>query len=255
MKRGKLYPEQGQVGGRVPVRRDSGAPPEPSGRPHEPPGNRRPQMDDRRRALGESGTEPGVQAASLTLPPRPPDVGQRLLWVARRGHRGHARDAGVRRLRRSMSREGPDRAAELVAALSPRRRGRCASPCRRCRSAWRSPGRRAASGAPGPGRGSRRRGPLPAAVHGDQAAERAAADPRCRQERLRDRRDGWLGHGHGGSALVGAGPVRRRSLAPRVRGCKAKKVLAAYPVRRRPTRQAEHRRPARALQAARCISH
>jgi hypothetical protein len=41
----------------------------PSGRPLEPPGDRRPQMDDRRRALG-LGTEPGVQAASLA-PPRP----------------------------------------------------------------------------------------------------------------------------------------------------------------------------------------
>ena len=40
----------------------------PSGRPHEPSGNRRPQMDDRRRALGR-GTEPGVQAASLAPSP------------------------------------------------------------------------------------------------------------------------------------------------------------------------------------------
>ena len=42
----------------------------PSGRPHEPSGNRRPQMDDRRRALGR-GTEPGVQAASLAPSPCP----------------------------------------------------------------------------------------------------------------------------------------------------------------------------------------
>jgi len=69
VKRGKLYPEQGQIGGRVPGNRDTGAPSESSGRPHEPPGNRRPQMDDRHRAPpGDGGTEPGVQVASLTPP-------------------------------------------------------------------------------------------------------------------------------------------------------------------------------------------
>jgi hypothetical protein len=45
---------------------------QPSGRSHEPSGNRRPQMDDHRRALVRGrGTELGLQTASLTLDPRP----------------------------------------------------------------------------------------------------------------------------------------------------------------------------------------
>ena len=70
MKRGKLYPEQGQIGERVPVRRDTGAPPELSGRLHEPPGDRRPQMDDRRRAPRGAAQNPAYRPPRWRLPHR-----------------------------------------------------------------------------------------------------------------------------------------------------------------------------------------
>ena len=48
VKRGKLHPEQGQIGGRNPCRATGvgeRCAAQPSGRPQEPLGNRRPQMD------------------------------------------------------------------------------------------------------------------------------------------------------------------------------------------------------------------
>ena len=171
-------------------------------------------MDDRHRApSGESGTEPGVQAASLTLPPRPrpvaparpgrgaPACPRRRPRPGRRAGAPGARSAvGCRAL---QSRGAPSQAGP---AVSPRRRGRSPSPCRRCRS-----GTALFHVAEGHRESAIREetvdvvGPLSPAIHGRDAAERAAADPRCRQERLRDRCDGRLGEGHGASVLVGCG--------------------------------------------------
>ena len=64
----------------VPVRRDPGAPPQPSGRPHEPSGDRRPQMDDRPRGV-RRGTEPGLQVASLASRRAPAPVPDRREWL------------------------------------------------------------------------------------------------------------------------------------------------------------------------------
>src|SRR5687768_12632012 len=69
VKRGKLHPEQGQVGGRNPVRRGRGALPSPRvGRR-----SRRATGGLRWMAITASnrGTELGLQTASLTIPSRP----------------------------------------------------------------------------------------------------------------------------------------------------------------------------------------
>ena len=87
VKRGKLYPEQGQIGGRGSSIRATGrsggrgSAAQSSGRPLEPPGNRWPEMDDRRRGIGR-GTELGLQAGS---PPAQPY--RRLTSFASPGHR------------------------------------------------------------------------------------------------------------------------------------------------------------------------
>ena len=106
VKRGKLHPEQGQIGGRNPcgaTRSGERCAAQPSGRPQEPSGDRRPEMDGHPRcAVRQCGTELGLQIASLTHaitgpgPRRPAIAG--LAGPARNVHIPQVSDAALRRM-------------------------------------------------------------------------------------------------------------------------------------------------------------
>ena len=156
--RGRSETRQTLPGARPNRRAQPGSPGErcaaqPSGRPHEPSGNRRPQMDGHPRRRKRRGTELGLQTASLTRRRIATHAG-----VAGCGPR--SRDLRVRSLRCSPapSPEPPlRRLARRSRRASPRRGGRCAAPCRRCRSGTRNRGRRGGSARAGRGAGTRRR--------------------------------------------------------------------------------------------------
>ena len=135
VKRGKLYPEQGQVGGRNPVRRGRGALPSPRvGRT-----SRRATAGLRWMAITATSASRDRTRLTGRL------AGEILGRLASRS--SASTSEGERRLVAEVAGSGP----------SPRRGGRCAPRCRCCRRPSPRRDRRSGSGSCGPGRGTRRR--------------------------------------------------------------------------------------------------